>query len=65
MHAGWPMLDVLLAVLYTHPQVYVDIGVICYVLPQKAFYSYLQKKVEAGFGSGSCLDRTSDLAPGH
>ncbi len=50
MHAGWPMLDDLLAVLYTHPQVYVDIGVICYVLPQKAFYTYLQRIVEAGFG---------------
>lgn len=30
MHAGYPMLDDLLAVLYTHPQVYMDVGVIVY-----------------------------------
>src|SRR5260370_30665409 len=28
MHAGYPKLDDLLAVLYAHPQVYVDVGVI-------------------------------------
>jgi uncharacterized protein len=27
MHAGYPLLDDLLAVLYAHPQVYVDVGV--------------------------------------
>ena len=26
MHAGWPMLDDLLATMWTHPQVYVDVG---------------------------------------
>jgi uncharacterized protein len=33
-HAGWPMLDDLLAVLWTHPQVHVDVGVISLALPQ-------------------------------
>ncbi len=27
MHAGWPMVDDLLAVMYAHPQVHVDVGV--------------------------------------
>ncbi len=49
MHAGYPMIDDLLAVLWTHPQVYVDIGVICYAIPRKAFHSYLERIVEAGF----------------
>ncbi len=49
-HAGWPMLDDLLAVLFTHPQVYVDVGAICYILPPKAFHHYLERIVEAGFG---------------
>lgn len=50
MHAGWPMLDDLLAVLWTHPQVYVDLGIICYALPRKEFHRYLQRIAEAGFG---------------
>jgi uncharacterized protein len=50
MHAGWPMLDDLLAVLYTHPQVHVDISYIVYALPRPEFYSYLRRIVESGFG---------------
>jgi predicted TIM-barrel fold metal-dependent hydrolase len=51
MHAGWPMLDDLLAVLWTHPQVYVDLGVIIFALPRAELYRYLRVIVEAGFGS--------------
>ena len=50
MHAGYPMIDDLLAVLYAHPQVYVDVGVIVYTQPRPAFYRYLQAIVDAGFG---------------
>ena len=50
MHAAWPMIDDLLAVLWTHPQVYVDVGAISCILPQKEFHRYLQRIVEAGFG---------------
>lgn len=49
MHAGYPMLDDLLAVLYAHPQVYVDVGVIVWVLPRAEFYRYLRTIVEAGY----------------
>jgi predicted TIM-barrel fold metal-dependent hydrolase len=49
MHAGWPMLDDMLATLYTHPQLYVDVGVICYMIPVKEFYFYLERLVNAGF----------------
>jgi uncharacterized protein len=51
MHAGWPMLDDLLAVLRAHPQVHVDVGIICYALPRDEFHLYLQRIVQAGFGS--------------
>lgn len=50
MHAGWPMLDDMLATLYAHPQLYVDVGVICYMIPRKEFYFYLERLVNAGFG---------------
>lgn len=50
MHAGYPMIDDLLAVLWTHPQVYVGVGAICFAIPRKAFHEYLRRIVEAGFG---------------
>lgn len=49
MHAGWPRLDNMVALLYQHPQVYVDLGVIDWFLPKPEFYSYLRRLVEAGF----------------
>ena len=51
MHAGWPMLDDLLALLWAHPQVYVGVGVISWGLPPAEFHRYLRTIVEAGFGS--------------
>ena len=49
MHAGWPFLDELLGLLYAHPQVYIDVGVINWVLPRTEFHAYLRRIVEAGF----------------
>jgi len=51
MHAGWPMLDDTMALLWAHPQVYVEVGVIVYALPRAEFYRYLRTLVEAGFGN--------------
>jgi predicted TIM-barrel fold metal-dependent hydrolase len=51
MHAAWPMIDDLLAMLWSHPQLYVDISGIITDLNEKAFYSYLQKIIEPGFGN--------------
>lgn len=50
MHAGWPMLDQTIALLWAHPQVYVDVAVINWALPRAEFHSYLRRLVEAGFG---------------
>jgi uncharacterized protein len=51
MHAGWPMLDEIIHLLYTHPQVHVDVAVIDYVLPRQEFHNYLRRIVETGFAS--------------
>ena len=51
MHAGYPMIDDLLTLLYAHPQVHVDVGVIVYTQPRPAFYRFLQRIVEAGYES--------------
>lgn len=50
MHAGWPMIDDMVGLLYAHPQVYVDIAVINWVLPRAEFHAYLRRLVESGFG---------------
>jgi predicted TIM-barrel fold metal-dependent hydrolase len=49
MHAGWPMLDHTLALLWEHPDVYVDIGVIDWYVPRPSFHRYLRGLIEAGF----------------
>ena len=50
MHAGWPFISEMIALLQAHPQVYVDIGVINWDIPEKEFYYYLNRLVDAGFG---------------
>jgi predicted TIM-barrel fold metal-dependent hydrolase len=50
MHAGWPMLDQMIALMWAHPQVYVDVAVIDWALPRNEFHFYLRRLVDAGFG---------------
>ncbi|HXG25450.1 MAG TPA: amidohydrolase family protein [Candidatus Binatia bacterium] len=64
MHAGWPMLDDMLAILWTHPRVHVDTGVIDYALPRPAFHRYLGALVEAGFGGRILFGSDHMLWPG-
>ena len=41
----------MLALLYAHPQVYIEVGVINWILPRAEFHRYLRRIVEAGFGN--------------
>lgn len=50
MHAGWPMADRMMALLYAHPQVYVDVGVIDWFIPTPEFHAYLRRLIDGGFG---------------
>lgn len=50
MHAGMPMTDEIIALLFSHPQVYVDISADNWGVPRKEFYHHLQRLVEAGYG---------------
>jgi uncharacterized protein len=49
MHAGWPFLDRMLALMYAYPNVNVDLGVISWVIPRAEFYRYLRALVQAGY----------------
>jgi hypothetical protein len=64
MHAGYPLLDDMLAVLYAHPQVYVDVGIIVYNQPRPAFYRYLQAIVDAGFADRVMFGSDQMVWPG-
>jgi len=64
MHAGWPMLDDLLAVLWVHPQVHVDLGGIIFGLPRAEFYQYLHRIVDAGFGKRVMFGSDQMVWPG-
>jgi len=50
LHAGWPTLDDTVAMLWAHPQLHVDVGLISFAIPRAAFHSYLRTIVDAGFG---------------
>lgn len=50
MHAGYPMLDATLALMYIYPQVYLEISEINWLIPKVEFHRYLRTLVEAGFG---------------
>ena len=49
MHAGFPMIDDLLAMLYVHPQLHVDIAVLAFTRPRAEFHRFLRRIVESGF----------------
>ena len=63
-HAGYPMIDDLLTLMYAHPQVHIDTGVIIYTQPRAAFYRYLERIVEAGFGKRIMFGSDQMVWPG-
>lgn len=50
MHGGYPYLEDTIALLHAHPQVYVDLAGINWMLPRAEFHEYLRRFVQAGFG---------------
>jgi hypothetical protein len=52
MHAGWPLLDSAIALLYGHPNVYVDVAALenPTIVPREGYHRYLRALVESGFG---------------
>lgn len=49
MHFGSPLVDEMIALLFSHPQVYVDIAQNDWGFPRAHFYSQLKRLVDAGF----------------
>lgn len=64
MHAAYPMLDDLLALMYAHPQVHVEVGVIVHTIPRPAFYRFLRGITDAGYGNRVMFGSDQMVWPG-
>lgn len=64
MHYGSPLVDEMIAVLYTHPQVYIDIGGIQWTYPREYFYGQLKRFIDAGFGKRVMFGSDQMVWPG-
>lgn len=49
MHYGSPLVDEMIAMMYSHPNLYVDISANNWGMPRKQFYDHLQRMINAGF----------------
>jgi len=49
MHYGSPLIDEMIAVLFSHPQVYIDIAGNNWAQPRAHFYGQLRRLIDAGF----------------
>ncbi len=64
MHAGYPMIDEMIALLFEYPQLYVDVAVDDWILSKKEFYYYLKRLVDAGFGKRIMYGSDQMMWPG-
>lgn len=64
MHGGYPMLDDLLALLFSHPQVYVELSMADNVETRASFYRYLRAIVDAGYGDRVMFGSDQMVWPG-
>jgi uncharacterized protein len=49
MHYASPLVDEMIALLFSHPQVYVDIACNNWAFPREHFYGQLKRLIDAGF----------------
>ncbi|HSL69033.1 MAG TPA: amidohydrolase family protein [Longimicrobiales bacterium] len=50
MHYGSPLVDEMIALMYAHPQVYIDIAGNAWQFPRPYFYGQLKQFIDAGLG---------------
>lgn len=50
MHYGSPFVDEMISLMYSHPQVYVDVAQNNWGFPRAHFHSQLRRLIDAGFG---------------
>jgi uncharacterized protein len=64
MHAGYPLREDLQALLFTHPQVYVELSMAVNVEARPAFYRFLRELMDAGYGDRIMFGSDQMVWPG-
>jgi predicted TIM-barrel fold metal-dependent hydrolase len=64
MHYGSPLIDDMISMLFSHPQLYVDVAGNNWMLPRKQFHEHLRRLVEAGFGKRIMFGSDAMIWPG-
>jgi len=64
MHYGSPFVEEMIALLYSHPQVFVDVAQNDWGFPRAHFYSQLKRLVDAGFGKRILFGSDQMIWPG-
>jgi len=64
MHYGSPLVEEMIALLYAHPNVYVDVAQNNWGFPRAHFYRQLRQLVEAGFGKRIMFGSDQMIWPG-
>lgn len=64
LHAGWPHVAGMIALMGAHPQVYADISMIDWYLPRDQFHEYLRRLVEAGLAKRIMFGSDEMIWPG-
>jgi len=64
MHAGYPFLDDMKAMLYLYPQLMVGTGVLQFQIPRHEYHAYLEGLVKAGFADRIMFGSDQMVWPG-
>jgi hypothetical protein len=64
MHYGSPLVDEMISMLFSHPQLYVDVAGNDWSLPRKQFHDHLRRLVEAGHGKRILFGSDAMVWPG-
>ncbi|TNE57093.1 MAG: amidohydrolase [Alphaproteobacteria bacterium] len=64
MHAAWPMRGELKAMLYAHPHLYVDTGILQMALTREEYYDFLEDLVRSGYGDRIMFGSDQMVWPG-
>ena len=64
MHYGSPLVDEMIAMLFSHPQLYVDIAQNNWGFPREHFHAQLKRLVDAGFGERILFGSDQMVWPG-
>lgn len=64
MHAGWPYIEETIALMYVYPELYVDIGVLTWALPEAALEDTLKKLIDYEFGKRIMFGTDQMIWPG-